>query len=79
MKAAVFSSGIAKTPLVLDIPVPVANAGDVVVDVVVAPVLAYASEIISGQRPMLFELPFVPGTGRSVKSAPLVQARRVQR
>ena len=62
MKAAMFSR-IGETPLVLDIPVPVADAGDVVVDVVVAPVLAYASEIISGQRPMLFELPFVPGTG----------------
>ena len=62
MQAAVFSR-VGETPLVVDVPVPVANAGDVVVDVVAAPVLAYVSEIISGQRPMLFELPFVPGTG----------------
>lgn len=62
MQAAVFSR-IGETPLVIDVPVPVAEAGDVVVDVVAAPVLAYANEIISGQRPMLFELPFVPGTG----------------
>ena len=32
-------------------------------DVVAAPVLAYAGEVIDGSRPMLFELPFVPGTG----------------
>lgn len=62
MQAAMFSR-IGETPLVVEVPVPVAGAGDVVVDVVAAPVLAYASEIISGQRPMLFELPFVPGTG----------------
>ena len=62
MQAAVFSR-IGEAPLVVDVPVPVADAGDVVVDVVAAPVLAYAGEIISGQRPMLFELPFVPGTG----------------
>ena len=62
MQAAVFSR-IGETPLVADIPVPVPDAGDVVVDVVAAPVLGYAGEVISGQRPMLFELPFVPGTG----------------
>ena len=62
MQAAVFSR-IGETPLIADVPAPVAATGDVVVDVVAAPVLAYANEIIGGQRPMLFELPFVPGTG----------------
>lgn len=62
LKAAL-SSRIGETPTVVDLPDPVAEAGDVVVDVVAAPVLAYANEIINGQRPMLFELPFVPGTG----------------
>ena len=56
-------SRIGEAPLVVDVPDPRADAGDVVVDVVAAPVLAYAGEIISGQRPMLFELPFIPGTG----------------
>ena len=62
MKAAMFSR-MGETPLVVDVPDPAADAGDVVVDVVAAPVLAYANEVFSGQRPMLFELPFVPGTG----------------
>lgn len=62
MKAALFSR-IGETPVVCELPDPVAEAGDVVVDVVAAPVLAYANEVISGQRPMLFTLPFAPGTG----------------
>ena len=62
MKAAIFSC-IGKTPAVGELPDPVAEAGDVVVDVVAAPVLSYANEVFSGQRPMLFTLPFVPGTG----------------
>ena len=62
MKAAVFAR-IGENPVVTELPDPVAFAGDVVVDVVAAPVLAYADEVISGERPMLFALPFVPGTG----------------
>ena len=62
MKAAVFSR-IGETPVLCELSDPIAEAGDVVVDVVAAPVLAYANEVISGQRPMLFTLPFVPGTG----------------
>ena len=62
MKAAVFSR-IGEIPVLCELPDPIAEAGDVVVDVVGAPVLAYAREVISGQRPMLFTLPFVPGTG----------------
>ncbi|QYE36310.1 zinc-binding dehydrogenase [Polymorphobacter sp. PAMC 29334] len=62
MKAALFER-IGKSPAVVVVPDPVAGDGDVVVDVVAAPVLAYAHEVLSGERPMLFELPFVPGTG----------------
>jgi alcohol dehydrogenase len=62
LKAAVFSR-IGETPVIADMPDPVADAGDVVIDVVAAPVLPYAGEVIGGQRPMLFALPFVPGTG----------------
>ena len=62
LQAAVFSR-IGEIPAVAEMPDPVAAAGDVVVDVVAAPVLSYAGEVISGRRPMLAELPFVPGTG----------------
>ena len=62
MNAAIFSR-IGETPAVGELPDPVAEPGDVVVDVVAAPVLSYANEVFSGQRPMLFTLPFVPGTG----------------
>lgn len=56
MKAAIFER-------MGELPDPVAEAGDVVVDVVATPVLPYAAEVFAGKRPMLFELPFVPGTG----------------
>lgn len=62
MRAAVFSQ-IGETPAVGEVSDPIAEAGDVVVDVVAAPVLPYAQEVISGKRPMLFALPFIPGTG----------------
>lgn len=62
MKAAIFSC-VGETPTVGELADPVAEPGDVIVDVVAAPVLAYAHEVISGRRPMLFTLPFVPGTG----------------
>ncbi|GAC1613102.1 MAG: zinc-binding alcohol dehydrogenase family protein [Novosphingobium sp.] len=62
MKAAIFNR-IGESPVVSEVPDPVPQVGDVVVDVVAAPVLAYAGEVFSGARPMLFELPFVPGTG----------------
>lgn len=62
LKAAVFSR-LGQTPIVEELPDPIAEAGDVVVDVVAASILPYAREVISGQRPMLAELPFVPGTG----------------
>lgn len=62
MKAALFRA-IGTSPAIETVADPVAEAGDVVVDVVAAPVLSYAMEVFFGQRPMLFELPFVPGTG----------------
>lgn len=62
MKAAVFKQ-MGENPVLDDMPDPVAEAGDVVVDVVAAPVLSYAGEVFAGKRPLLFELPFVPGTG----------------
>jgi alcohol dehydrogenase len=46
-----------------DVPDPVGGAGEVLVDVLAAPVVNYTNEVISGKRPMLFQLPFVPGPG----------------
>ncbi len=62
MKATVFKQ-IGINPTIEDVTDPVAEPGDVVVDVAAAPVLAYATEVFSGNRPLLFELPFIPGTG----------------
>lgn len=42
---------------------PTPGAGEVVVDVVAAPVLPYAGDVFSGKRPYLLELPIVPGAG----------------
>ena len=62
MKAALFQR-IGDNPNVVELPDPVVRAGDVLVDVMAAPVLPYAHEVFAGKRPMLFELPFVAGTG----------------
>lgn len=62
MKAVVFKQ-IGTMPTINDFPGPGAATGDVIVDVVAAPVLAYHHEVFTGHRPMLFELPFIPGTG----------------
>lgn len=62
MKAALFQR-IGDNPTVVEVPDPVVQAGDVVVDVMAAPVLPYANQVFAGKRPMLFELPFVAGTG----------------
>lgn len=62
MRAALFSQ-LRLDPAISTLPDPVAQAGDVVIDVTSAPVLSYAREVFTGVRPMLFELPFVPGTG----------------
>jgi len=45
------------------LPQPVLGTGEIIVDVVAAPVLPYANEVFSGARKYLLELPVVPGTG----------------
>lgn len=62
MKAAVLKSF--GTPLLVgDYPDPVLGSGEVIVDVAAAPVLSYASEVFSGARKYLLDLPAVPGCG----------------
>jgi alcohol dehydrogenase len=51
-------------PLVIEtLPDPSLGTGEVIVDVVAAPVLSYANEVFSGERKYLLELPIVPGCG----------------
>ena len=62
MKAAIleaFGSALS----VRAIPDPVIGAGEVVVDVVAAPVLPYTDEVLSGARKYLIDLPMVVGCG----------------
>jgi alcohol dehydrogenase len=42
---------------------PVIGTGEVIVDVVAAPILSYANEVFSGSRQYLLPLPVVPGCG----------------
>ncbi len=62
MKALVFEQ-VGQLPAMRDVAAPTLEPGDAVVDVVAAPILAYHREVFFGQRSMLFELPFIPGTG----------------
>ncbi len=62
MKAAVLKAFGSKLN-VKDLPAPVRGTGDVIVDVVAAPVLHYADEVFSGERKYLLKLPVVPGCG----------------
>lgn len=51
-------------PLVYsDVPEPVCGSGEVLVEVVAAPVLSYTNEVFSGQRHYLLDLPAIPGCG----------------
>ena len=62
MKAAVLEAF--GTPLTLkDVPEPTIGTGEVIVDVVAAPVLSYADEVFSGARRYLLPTPVVPGCG----------------
>ena len=62
MKAAVLKAF--GSPLVVEeMPDPVLGTGEVVVDVVAAPVLSYANEVFSGARKYLLNLPTAPGCG----------------
>ncbi len=62
MKAAVLET-LGSTLSVGTVPDPVLGTGEVLVDVVAAPVLPYADEVFSGKRRYLLELPAVPGCG----------------
>ncbi|MEX3951799.1 zinc-binding dehydrogenase [Paraburkholderia sp. EG287B] len=62
MKAAILKT--LDTPLAIErIPDPSAGTGEVIVDVVAAPVLSYAQEVFSGERRYPIALPIVPGCG----------------
>lgn len=62
MKAAVLKAF--GTPLSVEpLPEPELGTGEVLVDVVAAPVLSYANEVFSGERRYLLELPVAPGAG----------------
>ena len=62
MKAAVLKEF--GSPLAVEtLPDPVVGTGEVVVDVAAAGVLPYASEIFSGARKYLLDLPLAPGAG----------------
>ncbi|WP_254624463.1 alcohol dehydrogenase catalytic domain-containing protein [Burkholderia diffusa] len=62
MKAAILKS--LGMPLAIEtMPDPVLGTGEVIVDVVAAPVLSYAREVFSGERQYPIELPMVPGCG----------------
>lgn len=62
MKAAILKAF--GSPLAIEtLPDPILGTGEVIVDVVAAPVLSYANEVFSGERKYLLELPIVPGCG----------------
>ncbi len=62
MKAAVLKQF--GSPLAIEtLPDPVLGTGEVIVDVMASRVLAYANEVLSGERKYLLELPVVPGPG----------------
>jgi alcohol dehydrogenase len=62
MRAAVLNAF--GSPLAIEtVPDPLLGTGEVVVDVAASRVLAYANEVLSGERKYLLELPMVPGPG----------------
>ena len=62
MKAAVLNAF--GSPLAIEtLPDPLLGTGEVIVDVMASRVLAYANEVLSGERKYLMELPMVPGPG----------------
>lgn len=62
MKAAVLNAF--GSPLSIEsLPDPVIGTGEVIVDVVAAPVLTYTDEVLSGARKYLLTLPQAPGCG----------------
>ena len=62
MKAAILKAF--GSPLEIEtLPDPVLGTGEVIVDVVAAPVLSYTDAVLSGERKYLLELPVAPGCG----------------
>jgi alcohol dehydrogenase len=62
MKAAVLKTF--GSPLAVEtVSDPILGTGEVIVDVVASRVLSYATEVFSGERQYLLELPLVPGAG----------------
>lgn len=62
MKAAVLES-FGKPLTVTTAPEPAIGTGEVIVDVVAAPILSYANEVFSGARKYLLPPPVIPGCG----------------
>lgn len=62
MKAAILRS-FGESLEIVNLPDPSLGTGEVIVDVVAAPVLPYMKEVISGERQYLLDLPQVPGAG----------------
>ncbi|WP_186250752.1 alcohol dehydrogenase catalytic domain-containing protein [Burkholderia gladioli] len=62
MKAAVLES-FGKPLTVTTAPVPAIGTGEVLVEVVAAPILSYANEVFSGARKYLLPTPVIPGCG----------------
>jgi alcohol dehydrogenase len=62
MRAAVLKS-LDQPLMVESVPVPSRGSGEVLVNVVAAPVLAYANEVFNGARQFNIELPLIPGCG----------------
>src|SRR5260370_41801291 len=62
MKAAVLKAF--GSPLTVEtVPDPVLGTGEVIVEVAATKVLAYAGEVLSGERNYLLDLPAIPGPG----------------
>src|SRR5262245_66002406 len=62
MKAAVLKA--LGSPLAVEtVPDPVLGTGEVIVDVAATKVLAYAGDVLSGQRRYLLDPPVIPGAG----------------
>lgn len=62
MKAAILKT-FGKPLSIEEVAAPEIGTGEVIVDVVAAPVLPYANEVFSGERRYAIELPIVPGCG----------------
>ncbi|WP_162286946.1 zinc-binding dehydrogenase [Pantoea stewartii] len=62
MKAAVLGA-FGEALEVKDVSPPVMGTGEVIVDVVAAPVLSYTNEVLSGERKYLLPTPVIPGCG----------------